>query len=76
MEDQLEEKDVLGMGTWNSEYDIAEEEEERLLEEHEITESKDGFTYESEPNFSDTEFETAEVEEDILDLGLNEDIIS
>lgn len=75
MEDQLEEKDVLGMGTWNSEYDIAEEEEERLLEEHEITESKDGFTYESEPNFSDTEFETAEVEEDILDLGLNEDII-
>ncbi|KZS04089.1 Uncharacterized protein APZ42_033022 [Daphnia magna] len=75
MEDQLEEKDVLEMGTWNTEYDIAEEEEERLLEEDEITERKPGFPYESEPNFSDTEFETHELEEDILDLGLNEDII-
>ena len=75
MEDQLEEKDVLEMGTWNAEYDIAEEEEERLLEEHEITEGKDGVLYESEPNFSDTEFDAPEAEEDILDLGLNEDII-
>jgi hypothetical protein len=76
MEDQLEEKDVLEMGNWNSEYDIAEEEEERLLEEHEITtESKHGFPYESEQNFSDIEYEAPEVEEDILDLGLNEDII-
>jgi len=75
MEDQLEEKDVLEMGNWNSEYDIAEEEEERLLEEHEITESKHGFPYESEQHFSDTEYEAPEVEEDILDLGLNEDII-
>ncbi len=75
MEDQLEEKDVLEMGAWNAEYDIAEEEEERLLEEHEMTEGKDAFPYESEANFSDTEFEPPDVEEDILDLGLNEDII-
>lgn len=77
MEDpnQLEEKEVLGVGTWNTEYDIAEEEEERLLEDHELTVGKHGFPFESEPNFSDTEFETGETEEDILDLGLNEDII-
>lgn len=75
MEDQFEEKEVLEMDAWNTEYDIAEEEEERLLEDHEIAVVKHGFSYENEPNFSDTEFETHETEEDILDLGLNEDII-
>lgn len=74
MEDQLEEKDVLEMGAWSTEYDIAEEEEERLLEENDTVEGKHQLTYENEALFSDTEFETTEAEEDILDLGLSEDM--
>ena len=75
MDDQFEESDALGMGTDNCyEYDIAEEEEERLLEEHEITDRQLPFPYESnEPNFSDADFETPDTEEDILEIGLNED---
>lgn len=81
MSDPLEEAEALELGNWNSsEYDMAigEEEEERLLEEDDITERTQAFPYEgeaeAEPTFSDTEFDTEEAEEDVLDLGLNEEI--
>jgi len=73
MEDQFEESDALGMGMENCyEYDIAEDEEERLLEEDEITDRQLPFPYES--NGQDADFETPDTEEDILEIGLNEDI--
>ena len=75
MDDQIEESEALGGDNWNADYDIAEDEEERLLEEDEILERKHLYQYESDQNYVTTEFETTEVEEDILDLGLNEDIV-
>lgn len=75
MEDQIEESEALGGDNWNTEYDIAEDEEERLLEEDEMLERKHLYQYESDQNYVTSEFETTEVEEDILDLGLNEDIV-
>ena len=70
MEEQIEEGDVLGTEAWNGEYDIAEEEEERLLEEQEDSADQGG-----EQAYFDGEYEASEVEEDVLDIGLNDDII-
>ena len=69
MEEQIEESDVLGSEAWNDDYDIADEEEERLLEEHELvigTEDDHG---------NEHSVSLVDGEEDVLDLGLNEDII-
>ena len=63
MEEQIEEGDVLGTEAWNGEYDIAEEEEERLLEEQEDSADQGG-----EQAYFDGEYEASEVEEDVLDL--------
>ena len=75
----IEEGDVLGTEeTWAGEYDIAEDEEERLLEEHEVQDEQEALGYEGEnQNYASAaeEYETAELEEDVLDLGLNDDII-
>ncbi len=74
MEDQIEEVEVLGSEAWNEEYDIAEEEEERLLEEQVLQEGQDLQEVHSDRHES-LDYENSEVEEDVLDLGLNEDII-
>lgn len=71
----MEEAEALELESWTEDYDIAEEDEERLLEEDEISEHKHQAPFESEPNFSDTDFETQETEEDVLELGINEDMV-
>lgn len=76
MDEQVEEREVLEMENWNAEYDIGEDEEERLLEEDEVMEQKHSFPCESETSYPDADFENQVLEEeDVLDLGLNEDIV-
>lgn len=72
MDDQIDEKEVLECGGWGQEYDIADDEEERLLiEEDEIIEPSNQQDREFEDHIYEGD-ESVDPEEDILVLDATE----